>query len=539
MRNAVDFPHPLGPRIVRKRPRGIASDTGSIASTPARTQERTPRTLRAFGRADERPYRRRPTDVVRVVLAVVLLVASARHVGAAHPVERDLARVFGDLPSGLEGVFRSLLALGTLWGVVLVTVAALLLRRLRLALALAGAGVLAWGAAREAVGRRAAHVAAALVAVGPLFVWYSQEARVYALFAMLGALATFAFVRVLHERTGATALLAIAGALCLATHYFAFFLLAPMAVWILADGRLRRRAWPAVATFVLVGLALIPLLLAQGGHYTQWIGQWTLSERILAIAQYWLLGESGAPLGHGIELLVALPFLLGAVLWLARVARRPPAVEQRELEGALTMLVLCGTAILAPIALSIVGIDYLTPRNLIASMVPLTVLAGIVLGSRSTGLAGFVCALAAIAAMLLVTLDVSINHRLQRGDWRGLAAGITGDHSTRAITAVHLATTPLQYYLGPLQVLPAGSSVKVDEIAEAGYPPLVADPEVPPAPGFRFIGTVRAHGLLAYRFRAPAPLVVSESTLASHSIMAAKPGEAPEVLVSPTVEVIR
>ena len=125
-----------------------ARDTGSIASTPARTQERTPRTLRAFGRADERPYRRRPTDVVRVVLAVVLLVASARHVGAAHPVERDLARVFGDLPSGLEGVFRSLLALGTLWGVVLVTVAALLLRRLRLALALAGAGVLAWGAAR-------------------------------------------------------------------------------------------------------------------------------------------------------------------------------------------------------------------------------------------------------------------------------------------------------------------------------------------------------------------------------------------------------
>lgn len=101
-----------------------------------------------FGRADERPYRRRPSDVVRVVLAAVLLVASARHVGAAHPVERDLARFFGDLPSGLEGVFRSLLALGTLWGIVLVTVAALLLRRLRLALALAGAGVLAWGAAR-------------------------------------------------------------------------------------------------------------------------------------------------------------------------------------------------------------------------------------------------------------------------------------------------------------------------------------------------------------------------------------------------------
>jgi uncharacterized membrane protein YbhN (UPF0104 family) len=78
----------------------------------------------------------------------VLLVASARHVGAAHPAERDLARFFADLPSGLGGVFRSLLALGTLWGVTLVTVAALLLRRLRLALSLAGAGVLAWVVAR-------------------------------------------------------------------------------------------------------------------------------------------------------------------------------------------------------------------------------------------------------------------------------------------------------------------------------------------------------------------------------------------------------
>jgi uncharacterized membrane protein YbhN (UPF0104 family) len=108
----------------------------------------TPRARRAFGRADERPYRRRPSDVVRLLVAALLLVASARHVGAAHPVERDLARFFADLPTGLGGVFRFLLALGTLWGVALVSVAALLLRRLRLALALAGAGLFAWVVAR-------------------------------------------------------------------------------------------------------------------------------------------------------------------------------------------------------------------------------------------------------------------------------------------------------------------------------------------------------------------------------------------------------
>ena len=61
----------------------------------------------------------------------------------------------------------------------------------------------------------------------------------------------------------------------------------------------------------LVGLALLPLISAQGGHGTQWIGRWPLSERLQAIPQYYLTGYSGAPLGHGVELLVALPILAG------------------------------------------------------------------------------------------------------------------------------------------------------------------------------------------------------------------------------------
>src|SRR5438046_6295857 len=43
--------------------------------------------------------------------------------------------------------------------------------------------------------------------------------------------------------------------------------------------RSRRRAalW-AVGALVLVGLALLPLVIAQGGHGTQWIGRWSRSE---------------------------------------------------------------------------------------------------------------------------------------------------------------------------------------------------------------------------------------------------------------------
>ncbi len=76
-------------------------------------------------------------------------------------------------------------------------------------------------------------------------------------------------------------------------------------------------AFAAVAAIVLVGAALIPLALAQGGHGTQWIGAWALASRLEAIPQYYLTGYSGAPLGHGLELLVALEILaaVGYGLW--------------------------------------------------------------------------------------------------------------------------------------------------------------------------------------------------------------------------------
>lgn len=109
-----------------------------------------------FGRADEHPYRRLVGDWVRLGLAVLLLVGSVRWAETAHPVERDLVRLVADVPEGVREVLRWVLAVGTLWGVALVAVAALVLRRVRLAIALAGAGALAWCTARL-VGHIAVH----------------------------------------------------------------------------------------------------------------------------------------------------------------------------------------------------------------------------------------------------------------------------------------------------------------------------------------------------------------------------------------------
>ena len=76
--------------------------------------------------------------------------------------------------------------------------------------------------------------AAALVAVNPLLFHYSQEARTYALFALLATLSFWAFLmarRTLGRR--GLALWALASALALVSHYFALFLVVPEAIWLL------------------------------------------------------------------------------------------------------------------------------------------------------------------------------------------------------------------------------------------------------------------------------------------------------------------
>jgi mannosyltransferase len=435
----------------------------------------------------------------------------------------------------------------------------------------------AWAIGRELTGRRATAIAAAaFVAVNPLFVWYSQEARAYGLFVLMSALAMLCFLRARQEPTPwrLTAFAATAS-LALLSHYFAAFLLAPMIVMLLFRGRLRwleeeppakggvsrrvtlaktgtdRRsasaggaclpALVACAVPILVGLALLPLAVAQGGHGAQWIGEWALSKRLQAIPQYYLTGYSGAPLGHGIELLVALPIVagLGYGLW--------SVLEPREERGALIALAIAACGVLLPIVLIAFGTDYLAPRNLVAAMIPVSALIAVVVTARRAGRTGVVLAALIALGGLAITIDVDLSPRLQRGDWRGVAKvlrGAAAGHSAqavgespaseRAITTVELGAAPLEYYLPPLHNLAEGTRVTVSEIDETGYAPLRPSAGRPPAPGFHLFSRDDVNGLIVYRFVSPALRAVSEATLRRHVITEAHP----EVLVSPRVPVL-
>jgi len=120
----------------------------------------------------------------------------------------------------------------------------------------------------ELFDRRTGLVAALLATVSPILVWYSQEARGYALEALFATLAVLGCVRAIQRgRRRDWALHAVASALAVWTHWFALFVVLATEALLLSELVRRRRlrdplrAWVTgwgLSTLALVG-QLVPL----------------------------------------------------------------------------------------------------------------------------------------------------------------------------------------------------------------------------------------------------------------------------------------
>jgi hypothetical protein len=382
---------------------------------------------------------------------------------------------------------------------------------------------LAYAAARELLRPRIALIAAALVAVNPWLVWYSQEARAYSLLVLLSTLSLLYFVRAWRapaarargEPPGAAArgggpapgrtlaLWALASALAVLTHYFAAFLVAPEGLALLWRHR-TRAALAASGAVAAVGLALAPLALDQraSGH-TKFISEISLGRRVTDLPKKFVTGELGTPtpgLGPAAGALVA----AGAALLVWRAARS-------ERRAGLAMAALAAVTLAVPLTLAAAGLDYLFPRNALAAFVPAAIALSAGFGTARAGRLGPAAAAALCATAIAVTIQVSLNPSLQRDDWRGLARALGPPAGDRALVLnPQVQVHALEHYLpgpGLVDYPPPGATVReVDAVlVTRGSPPRA--PQAPSA-AFRLVERRGSESWRLARFEAPAPAPV-------------------------------
>jgi len=361
--------------------------------------------------------------------------------------------------------------------------------------------------AAELRGRRAGIAAAALVAVNPMLLWYSQEARGYALFVLLTSIGLLYYLRALqHGRNRDFLFWGIASGLALATHYFAFFAIVAEAVWLLY--RRRREAFRGVAIVVGFGLLLLPLAYHQMSYgHAEWIGNHSLGHRLWEVGVVFSVGEVGDIIARPEQPLLALVPVALMVAALALLALRGDSDERR---GGSRVLAIAAATVAIPffIALLIPSKDYVLARNLLPALVPLLVAVAIGLTLWSARRSGAVLGVALVVYSLGFCVWTNFSSALQKPDWEAVAERLGEPSAPRAMVTWTIGQASLRYYLstGSFQARSSeGFSWfvhEIDFISEGPAPPV---PSRLLAPGFREVGYEEVGRLHIRRYELPGP----------------------------------
>jgi mannosyltransferase len=389
---------------------------------------------------------------------------------------------------------------------------------LRSVSALSGAATAAvvYALATRVGGLRAGVIAGVLVAVSPIMVWYSQEARSYALATLLASVGLLCLVA--YRDTAGVRWLAgwaISGALGLCTHYFVVFVLVPQVVWLLWRARARREVQAAVGLVVLTALALVPLALAQRGTgHADYISRGHLAMRTAQVPKQLLLGYASP--AQAVTVSLATVLVLVGALW--------PLVRDRTVIDRALLLVLAAglSCVVLPFLLALVGIDFLNTRNVLPALPALLVVvaAGFAL-PRAWPLGGVLAgALALLFAVVVVLVETNVQY--QRDDWRGAGQALGSSTQARVlIVAPGSGQLPFEIYQHGLQRL--DTSARVREVDVVALPvPGVGDGlgpaprpigAVPLPPQFHLVSSRYARTYTILRYTAPQPVLVTVAQL--------------------------
>jgi mannosyltransferase len=378
--------------------------------------------------------------------------------------------------------------------------------------------------------RRAGIAAAALVAVNPMLLWYSQEARGYALLVLLTSLSLLYFLRTLgppggggdvprlrhhygHSKHGTSAgdrramtLWGVFSGLAMATHYFALFPVLAEAAWLVwRRGRELLRGLWIVAGF---GLLLAPLAIHQmlQGH-AEWIGNHSLGHRLWEVGVVFTVGEIGDIVARPERPALALVPVALIVALLALLAMRG---DRRERRAAGQVLAIAAATVAIPVVLAVLAPskDYVLARNVLPALAPLLVAVGIAATLRGARRGGALLGAALFAYSLGFCLLVSLSPAFQRPDWEAVAAKLGEPEAPRAMVSWTLGHASLRYYLSTGSFQARSSEGFAWHVHEIDF---ISDGPVPPVPAalfgprFRQVGYERAGRLHVRRYALPAP----------------------------------
>jgi len=359
----------------------------------------------------------------------------------------------------------------------------------------------------ELRGRAAGLAAAALVAVNPMMLWYSQEARAYALLVLLCAISLLYCVRALRRGSrGDLTGWGIASALALATHYFAVF---PLAVEALLLIRRRGRAtFKGLWIIVLVGVALVPLLAHQvSKEHADWISNFTLGHRLWETASAFVVGETADVIARPERPALAIVPLLLVLCAFALLALRGGREDRRAAAVPLSVAV-AAIGIPLLIAFLMPGKDFVLARNLLPALLPLLVVVAIAVTMPAARRLG-----AALGAVLLTyslgfSVWASVDPSLQRPDWREVASKLGEPEAPRATVTWTIGQAPLRDYLktGAIEVKPSERyDWLVHEVNLVSYGEAPPPPRHSLGPGFREVAGEEADQLFIRRYRRAGP----------------------------------
>jgi 4-amino-4-deoxy-L-arabinose transferase-like glycosyltransferase len=303
------------------------------------------------------------------------------------------------------------------------------------------------------VGRRAALAGAALVALSPFMIFYSTEARPYALLLLLDLCSTLCLLRALDSgRFRWWAAYAATSCAAIYTHYPAIFVLAAQFGWAFWTRPDARRA--LLAANLAAALAYIPWLptFFQQNSSPAVSVMGAFHPFVLPSARndflHWAVGHPFIPLGGlpgGVALAmigIGLAAALGGLAW--KAARIQEGGDRPRPAASTTLVLLLAVAAPVGAALySLVGNSVFLPRNLIGSWPGLALAIGLLIVSGNRPLR--ICATALVLGGFAIGAAQMLQAESQRPDYQGAAGYVasTGTPADPVIEVPDLSPAPL------------------------------------------------------------------------------------------------